>query len=362
MLERYARFVVNNAAQVSSIENGLRTLTYVLPGRFADAEVASEAVYTLVSFIGTYHDGLLGKAAKRGLLVDKQGRPVDIEASAFNRYHGKQAQRSDIYRVAARLLSALQFSEKLVEMVVAKRLGERARWRAVTWIEIMKAALRMVLLQTSGRRMVTGSVVQERMVDPGQLGSLRKGQRQPAALQGRWRGGRSGVRFSGVRDILSKSEGSASLGGVVTDAVRHAENVAPMGALVKPYGACGMAGELLFILRPLLYVLAMRRLGARSWRPWAGSLAAELVSRWLVARDLGASAGERSVEHDEVSRRKRLLLYYLLRSPFFDRFTRGRLERVASWCSSKPLLSLVGSLIQDYQPLWRQYYFYTAAS
>ncbi|KAJ2787740.1 hypothetical protein H4R21_007083 [Coemansia helicoidea] len=85
----------------------------------------------------------------------------------------------------------------------------------------------------------------------------------------------------------------------------------------------------------------------------------------MVRTDLhaGGTAGpEHTVERDELSRRKWLLLYYLLRQPFFGRFTESRLTRVADWCSNKPLLSLLGSLIQDYQPLWQQFYFYTAGS
>ncbi|KAJ2709568.1 D-lactate ferricytochrome c oxidoreductase, partial [Coemansia spiralis] len=134
----YAKFVVNNASQVSSIENALRILTYVLPGRFADAELASEAIYTLLSFVGVYHDSLLARAATAGLLVDKLGQPVKVDPTPFNRYHGRLAQRSDLYRTASLLLGGLQFGEKLIEMLAVKKLGEKRRWRVVVWIEIAK--------------------------------------------------------------------------------------------------------------------------------------------------------------------------------------------------------------------------------
>ncbi|KAJ2818233.1 hypothetical protein IWW50_005887 [Coemansia erecta] len=47
---------------------------------------------------------------------------------------------------------------------------------------------------------------------------------------------------------------------------------------------------------------------------------------------------------------------------FFGRFTEAQQTWVAKWCNNKLLLSLLGSLIRDYQPLWPQYYFYTAGS
>lgn len=357
MFLKYANFVLNNAAQVSSIENGLRTLTYLLPGRFADAELASEGIYSLLNFIGLYHDKLLTKAAQEGRLADKQGERVEIQNTPFSRYHQQLSQASDIYRLVSLALTGVQFSEQLVEMLVVKKCSERRRWQVVWWIELVKVALRLNLLQLSGRRMVTGSVVAERLVDPGTLGGNTTVSRTDG---GEWEGKRSRLKYRMVRDILSKSEGSASLDGYLTTEARQAEQVAPALSLIRSYGSMGLAGELLFILRPLVYVMGIRKLGPKDWRPWALSLLIELASRQMVRTDLRQS--DRSVERDELSRRKWLLLYYLLRSPFFQRFTERRLSGVAEWCKNKPLLSLLGSLIQDYQPLWQNYYFYTAGS
>ncbi|KAJ2455263.1 hypothetical protein EV183_000998 [Coemansia sp. RSA 2336] len=364
VLQKYARFVVSNAAQVNSIENGLRTLTYILPGRFADAELASEAIYTLLSFVGIYHDGLLSKAASSGLLVDKEGQPLKLDVSPFNRYHGDLSRNRKLYRVLSLLLSSLQFSEKLVEMVVAKKFSEKLRWRVVSWIEIVKCVLRLNLLHLSGRRMVTGAVIPERLVDPASLGTPNPALQTATKQDDLWTGERSKLNFTSVREILQKSEGNADLGSFLTGEVRDAEDIAPAQSLIRPFRALGLAGELLFILRPIIYVLGIRKLGKRDWRPWALSLLIELVSRQMVRTDLhaGKDAEEHTLEREELSRRKWLFLYYLLRSPFYDRFTESRLSGIAEWCNRKPLLSLLGSLIQDYQPLWQQYYFYTAGS
>ncbi|KAJ2498285.1 hypothetical protein GGH96_004434 [Coemansia sp. RSA 1972] len=360
MLQKYARFVVNNAAQVNSIENGLRTLTYVLPGRFADAELASEAIYTLLSFVGVYHDKLLAQAATSGLLVDKQGQPLKLDPSVFNRYHGQMAHTSDVYRVAAHVLSCVQYAEKLVEMVAAKQLGDRRRWQVVTWIEITKVVLRLALLRASGQRMVTGAVVPEREVDPGSLGSAKHTEPEHVRVDtAQWKGGRSRLSFTSVREILQQAEGNADLGAFVANSPRDAERVAPASSLMHRLSALGLTGELLFILRPLIYVLSMRKLGANNWRAWALSLLIELTSRQMLRSDLHVP---RTLERDEMARRKWLFVYYLVRMPFFEHFTEKRLSRVAGWCSNKPVISLLGSLIQDYQPLWKQYYFYTAGS
>jgi peroxin-16 len=43
LLAQYEAFLVDNVSTISSVESTLRTLTWFLPGRFKDAELASEA-------------------------------------------------------------------------------------------------------------------------------------------------------------------------------------------------------------------------------------------------------------------------------------------------------------------------------
>ncbi|KAG9932282.1 hypothetical protein KCU98_g20405, partial [Aureobasidium melanogenum] len=42
-LRMYGDFVTKNASAVGQIEGALRSLTYILPGRFRDTEIASES-------------------------------------------------------------------------------------------------------------------------------------------------------------------------------------------------------------------------------------------------------------------------------------------------------------------------------
>jgi peroxin-16 len=41
-MERYENLLISNLAVVPSIESGLRNVSWLLPGRFQDAELASE--------------------------------------------------------------------------------------------------------------------------------------------------------------------------------------------------------------------------------------------------------------------------------------------------------------------------------
>lgn len=43
VIAQYEAFLVENVSTISTVESSLRTLTWFLPGRFQDAELASEA-------------------------------------------------------------------------------------------------------------------------------------------------------------------------------------------------------------------------------------------------------------------------------------------------------------------------------
>lgn len=151
-----------------------------------------------------------------------------------------------------------------------------------------------------------------------------------------------------------------------------------------------IAGEILHILRPLVYVIALRKWGRRSWKSWLCSLAVELASARLTA--VGVSASRKAAtkaakdsavaltslaplyamqgiswrrdESDELTRRKLLLVYYVLRDPFFGRFTGPAVERwhqrlgrlplpLVGWVADKAAELLVGV---------QKYYTYTSGS
>lgn len=42
-LALYSDFIIKNASAVSQIESALRSLTYIIPGRFRESELASES-------------------------------------------------------------------------------------------------------------------------------------------------------------------------------------------------------------------------------------------------------------------------------------------------------------------------------
>jgi peroxin-16 len=145
-----------------------------------------------------------------------------------------------------------------------------------------------------------------------------------------------------------------------------------------------IAAEVLHHLRPVIYVLA--RVLVRndaSWKPFFVSLLADVMSRMLwnelkttknaTSDDADNKAEAKSttrisLEHlgpnqqSELSRRMSSWAFYLLRSPFFDRFTIHPLVKICNFLSAIPLLGFFFSNALDFSLTLQSHYFYTSAS
>ena len=178
-------------------------------------------------------------------------------------------------------------------------------------------------------------------------------------------------------------------------------------------GAHAMAlGEILFVARPLTYVLALRRSSSRSslnssssskwtpwlissssskWTPWLISLSVDALSAYLLRRGAsrcrvaageasrrlaaaGAPAAARAAaasaealdwsrdEAAELARRRALLALYLLRKPAFDAGVGPVLDGGERVLSRVPLLGLLVSRGADIVRGVTGYYTYTSGS
>lgn len=148
------------------------------------------------------------------------------------------------------------------------------------------------------------------------------------------------------------------------------------------------AGEVVHILRPVLYVCCLRIWGARSWKPWIISLICELASYRITCSAQAHSsrrameAAEKSTlvnptisalhamqgitwnreELDELTRRKMLLLFYLLRDPLFGRVTRPAMHTWLRTTKRVPLVSWLSEKVAEFTEGIQKYYTYTSAS
>ncbi|TPX64188.1 hypothetical protein SpCBS45565_g06030 [Spizellomyces sp. 'palustris'] len=337
LIKKYEDFVLHNAPQISGIESGLRSLTYILPGRFNDADMASEAIFATVNLMSLYHDTILSAAAH-------QQNP-EAPTSNFNRYTRHMLLSGGWYKKVAYTLTMVQMVEVLVEMGARKMGGGKGRGRVVLGIEVIKVVCRTALLKLSQNRMLLHSAVPERDYDPSTI-------HPPATCKpGTWTGKRTGKHHVHVDVITQKGGYDQAVQFLLSKALT--ERASSPVDLLNRLG-CKWA-EWAFIFRPLVYVLTLRRYGSKSYKPYLISLTLELGS--LLA---SLHRPQTSLEKDETKRRCWLLLYYLLRNPVYERFTKERLDAFVEGARKRPLISLFAGILRDYQPLWEKWHFYTS--
>lgn len=148
-LARYESFLLNNVSVISSLESSLRSVTWFLPGRFKDAELASEAcaycnpnrwnnasfvpVAALLSTTSLYHDTLLNRVMQS----DPKYKSL-IPSSPHSRYTRAWTKKNPRYKWFARTLEVLRYLELLIEMGLRRKASDRTRWRVITLIECLK--------------------------------------------------------------------------------------------------------------------------------------------------------------------------------------------------------------------------------
>ncbi|KAF2491777.1 peroxisomal membrane protein pex16 [Lophium mytilinum] len=359
-LSLYSDFITKNASAVSQIESALRSLTYIIPGRFRESEIASESLHSGVQLLSLYHDSLLAKAIARMPGTPKQ------HPSPHNRYTKFWTSTSPTYKRTALLLQMIQYTELLWEMA-AKRRGEKIRWRVVVVLEAVKAICRLLLLRLTNSRPLLSPPLPQREVDPS---SLEESAASPDGMDTppneseveaeNWAMPRTGLSLPSLPD-------SGDISSYLLSKVLTADDIKPPKALLHRVSGKGELAECLYIIRPVVYALAMQqwRGDRKTWKPWLLGLSIEYGARQLAKKDFqerlaGGLRGLTGLEREELKKRGWALGWWMMRGAFYENITKAWIHSVTGKLRGKPLLDIVGTVIEDYEFLWDQYYFPTA--
>lgn len=319
-LGMYGDFVTKNASVVGQVEGALRSLTYILPGRFRDTEIASESLHSSVQLLSIYHDSLLARALQR---LPPLQRP---HPSPHTRYTRFWAAKSPAYRRLGLLLQVVQYTELLCEMA-AKRKGEKTRWRVVVVLEAIKALCRLLLMRLTNSRPLLNPPLPEREADPSTLEDKEQdGVLSPPSEKSdetQWTMPRTGLS-------LPTLPSSSDISDYLRSKALTADDIKPPKALLHRVSGVGELAEILYILRPVIYAAAMHYWATKnkkSWQPWVLGITIEYGARQLAKKDLqerraGGLRALTALEKDELRRRGWSLGWWLMRGAFYETFTK----------------------------------------
>ncbi|KAL2337388.1 hypothetical protein Fmac_011834 [Flemingia macrophylla] len=329
-MEAYKRWVRQNKEFVHSLESLANGLTWLLPERFSESEIGPEAVTTILGIITAVNEHIIDSDPKQNIT-------------------GSDDSYSFPYPLC---LSALKDLETLVEVVAQHYYGDDKRWNFLAVTEATKVLVRLSLFRKSGYKMLLqGGETPNEEVHSGRSGDMRNNvSANPVNLEGRALSAL--VRF-GEKAKVSDSPWLRRIQHQQTTMEPTTSKVdrPTLLTLWSEKGLRGvlfLIGEVLFISRPLIYVLFIRKYGIRSWIPWFLSLAIDCVGNGTLSLVTTSVAGGKeqmfhlsAPEKDEVKRRKLLFVLYLMRDPFFSKYTRQRLESTEKVLEPIPVIGFL---------------------
>ncbi|TFK30408.1 peroxisomal membrane protein PEX16 [Coprinopsis marcescibilis] len=358
---QYESFLINNVSTISSLESTLRSITWFLPGRFKDAELASEALTTLLNVVSMYHDTLLARVVQN----NPSYKPL-IPLSLHTRFTRSWLDKSSQYKWISRSLEIIRFTELVVEMLLRRKVSEKTKWRCIVSLEVIKyvAALRLWLLKIT-RRPLVSPLIPERDFDPTTLppssessaSSVSASQATlPLETPEHLRNNQSPLPPHALLAPNAERSDTAAKDYLVSKALTTA-SVKPSPSLIRTLsGPRDWLAEIIHVLRPLIYV-SLLVVDKKSARPTNRALITALVMEFLARNLRRTPSASATLERAEYAKRDKDMLWYLLRGSIWETYTRPKLAGFVDRIANKPLLGLLGAFVHDWIPLIDDYYY-----
>jgi peroxin-16 len=244
----------------------------------------------------------------------------------------------------------IQYTELLWEMM-AKRRGEKTRWRIVVILEVVKAFCRLCLLRITNSRPLVTPPLPEREVIPEEASQEEEDGSEEGFLEERPREPKE-YKMKRTGLSLPTLPNPGDISSYLLSKVLTADDIKAPNTLLNKVNGSAQVAEWLHILQPVVYALAMARSkDKKNWQPWLLGLSIEYAARQLRKDSLRTTA----LEREQWSKRGWAMGWWAMRGAFYENVTKGFLHS-----TSEKLPSLISGVLDDYLYLWDGYYFSTS--
>ena len=351
--QKYEKMVIEEPERVAKLESTLNLMSFVLPGQFKSSELLSELVYFATRMLSLLHDVIYRKK--------------------FSLLHGFLWTDKTYLELS---VTVLEYVEAFIELGAGRLWGEAGKWIVVFVLHIFKAVLKMVLLYSFDSGIQTSPslpFVREKFDLENKEQSKIPGEQQDSPDadseltqawkeanehgQGKsdvWSGKRSGRVIRSLSNAPPNGFRDWKLPSKTTP--KDSENALDYYTLKGKLNNQEKTAELAFILRPIAHLSSMFVFGEKSWKPWLLSMAIDVSSLHC----LQSKKVLYKMERDELFKRKASMLVYLLRSPFYDKYSKAKIMTMLTSLGGKvPGLGLICKPLLEYLPVWQRMYSHT---
>ncbi|XP_071633080.1 peroxisomal membrane protein PEX16 [Temnothorax longispinosus] len=321
LLKSYKNWIVSNPQLLTDIEATVRCLSYFSFGHFRNSTLAVELIYSMPNLIVLCNDLLMYSSRRQHLKIPQFDSKIKI------------------------WLTVVEYTETLLEVTAKKLWGPKGRWLIIVVVQLFKSVLRLLLIH----------VCKERVTKSPATPPLNR------------------EKFSKVVDDAQSKEGfMLKRSGTVVRSVKYSapiemrtwkalppvtdenENLAKNQESERNL----KLAESLYVTKPLLHLGCMYLTNQEQWPPWILSLVIDVASLNVFTR-YARKASFSKEEEEELVRRRLSLLLYILRSPFYDKYSCNKINSLLDTIStSVPLAKYLASAVKKNLPYMQSTYFY----
>ncbi|CAK9818100.1 Peroxisomal membrane protein PEX16 [Anthophora plagiata] len=324
ILEPYRKWIIENPQLLSELENTVQCLPYFTAGQFSNSIFVSELLYSLSNLVVLFNDFLMCS-----------GKCMHLKFPQFE-------SKIKIW------LTVVEYTEALLEISAKKLWGHSGKWFIITVIQIFKTVLRLLLVHLYKERVTKSPPIQpinrEKLSDSNDE-KLKEG----FTLK------RSGTVVRSIRGVNPSFMRTFE---PLPSTISNNDNLNRSSTAEKNL----MLAETLYIMKPLFHLGCIAFTGEKHWPPWLLSIAIDILSLKIISKEARSTSFSKEEEKEFFKRRIALILY-LLKSPFYDKYSRIRIYAILTALSTRiPLARFLTEPIKKYLPHWQNTYFYMWSS
>lgn len=301
--------------------------------------MVSELIYSLSNLLVLYNDRIIAKDCKEK--GEKVPGEIEPPASGF------------CYRLKV-MLTTLEYCEVFIEISAKKLFGNKGKWVFIVGLHLLKAAGRFFILKHSTEQIVTSPslpILNRRALSKSNKNRLKVGGSQPAQDKNSLEEHNFTFKLKRSGRLIRKVEGAPPL---QYRSFKLNEEIETMQKSQVP--KILLQAEYLYIAKPIIHLASIGVFGERSWKQYVVALAIDMASINIYRKNRHLMSKQQQLI---LSHRCVNLLLYLMRTPFYEKFTQTRLERILGFIANHvPIAKMVAAPLREYIPHWQSTFFY----